>query len=295
MRMSARFMAAADAFFYMPAHEAKAAMIADAVARGEGLRGKAAAERRAEILHGTDQQEIEWRAQIEREAQAVTDAGMPADRLWRARRLRQLRESNRSAAVAESAADFALRMTYNNQTHGLLGVVADGVLLMRRRVPQAAFVVPFVNIVINVANESINYTPWGAARGIAAARTGVPSVAALWNERMREGQTAMPSDAVVDLHVKAALGTLAVAAFAFAAAAGADDDDGRNFQIYGAGPRRSDGRLDAEKARQLRAGGKWLPYSVRIGGKAYSFQNTPLVVPLGIIGNYLDEIGRAHV
>ncbi len=287
LRYVGRILAATDALFYMPAHEVRSAMIAHALAKEEGLSGAELARRRDEILHGTDRQEMDWRAQIDREALAVRDAGLEADRLWRARRLRQLRESNRSEAMQRSADSFALTTTYNNEPTGLIGAVAGAALYMRHRFPQTAFMVPFVNIVANVANESINYTPWGFARGLAGSRVGVGSVTAAWNEKMREGKTKLLPEEVLDLHVKAALGTLAVAAVAMAAAAGLGDDDKDAFQLYGAGPRRADGKIDGEKAKQLKETG-WLPYSVRVGGRYYSFQTTPLVVPFGILGNYLD-------
>lgn len=284
-RYVARALAAADAAFYFPAREAKAITLARALARQEGKTGAAIRTRAQQILDGTEEQQNLWGAQVDRERAQLVAMGEKPDALWTTRRLEQLREQGWGADIGEAADDFALRTTYNNRPYGLIGTLADVAKFAQNRVPGARGVVPFVNVVANVVNDSINYTPWGFARAYAAGRTGEPSVTLSlpfeWAEKLREGKSPMTPDAVVDLHAKAALGTAMVGSLMAMALAGLDDDDGENFQLYGSGPN------DAAAKAALRETG-WLPYSVRVNGTYVSFANTPLAIPLGALGHYLD-------
>jgi len=284
-RYVARALAAADAAFYFPAREAKAITLARALARQEGKTGAAIRTRAQQVIDGTEEQQNLWGAQVDRERAQLEAMGEKPDALWTTRRLEQLREQNWGADIGEAADDFALRTTYNNRPYGLVGALADVAKYAQRRVPGARAVVPFVNVVANVVNDSINYTPWGFARAYAASRTGEPSVTLSlpfeWAENLREGKSPMTPDAVVDLHAKAALGTVMVGSLMGLALAGLDDDDGENFQLYGSGPK------DAAARAALRETG-WLPYSVRVNGTYVSFANTPLAIPLGALGHYLD-------
>ena len=280
-RIVARALAAADAAFYFPAREAKAITLARALARQEGKTGAAIGQQARDLLDGTEQQQNLWGAQVDRERAQLEAMGEKPDALWTVRRLEQLRELAWGADIGEAADDFALRTTYNNQPYGLIGALADVAQFAQRKVPGVRLIVPFVNIVANVTNESINYTPWGFARAYAAGQTGVPSVNALWSEKLRDGQTPLTPDAVIDLHTKAALGTALVGGIMAAALAGLDDDDGENFQLYGQGPK------DPAARKAWKETGA-IPYSVRVNGKYISIANTPLAIPLGAMGNYLD-------
>lgn len=284
-RYVARALAASDAAFYFPAREAKAITLARALARQEGKTGAAIRTRAQQILDGTEEQQNLWGAQVDRERAQLVAMGKKPDALWTTRRLEQLREQGWGADIGEAADDFALRTTYNNRPYGLIGTLADVAKFAQNRVPGARGVVPFVNVVANVVNDSINYTPWGFARAYAAGRTGEPSVTLSlpfeWAERLREGKSPMTPDAVVDLHAKAALGTAMFGSLMAMALANLDDDDGENYQLYGSGPK------DAAAKAALRETG-WLPYSVRVNGTYLSFANTPLAIPLGALGHYLD-------
>lgn len=284
-RYVARALAASDAAFYFPAREAKAITLARALARQEGKTGAAIRTRAQQILDGTEEQQNLWGAQVDRERAQLVAMGEKPDALWTTRRLEQLREQGWGADIGEAADDFALRTTYNNRPYGLIGTLADVAKFAQNRVPGARGVVPFVNVVANVVNDSINYTPWGFARAYAAGRTGEPSVTLSlpfeWAERLREGKSPMTPDAVVDLHAKAALGTAMFGSLMAMALANLDDDDGENYQLYGSGPK------DAAAKAALRETG-WLPYSVRVNGTYVSFANTPLAIPLGALGHYLD-------
>jgi len=213
--------------------------------------------------------------------------GERPDALWSVRRLEQLREQSWDTDLAEPADDYALRVTFNNKPYGFLGLVADSFRYAQRKVPGFRGVVPFVNIIANVVNESINYTPWGAVRGFAAERSGyagvMQSLPFEWSRKLQQGQTPLTPDAVTDLYAKAFVGMALVGAVIAKALANADDDDGENFQLFGQGPD------DDGKRKALRETG-WIPYSVRLNGRYYAIGNTPLAVPLGAAGNYLDAM-----
>jgi len=68
-----------------------------------------------------------------------------------------------------------------------------------------------------------------------------------------------------------------------ALAAKYSDDDDPFFAVSGAGPRTPDQR------NQLKETG-WVPYSFKIGNRYYSFQPTPLAIPMAILGNYMDAL-----
>ena len=75
----------------------------------------------------------------------------------------------RPAALREDARQFALRTTFNNDPYGALGFVA-GLLNQAKasadpKIRVAAnLITPFTNIVSNVVNESLNFTPAGLLR-----------------------------------------------------------------------------------------------------------------------------------
>lgn len=264
----ARLMAATDQLFYSSAREVKAQVLARNLAKQEGLRGKALDVRVREILGQDDS------ARSQAEAQASTEGLTGLDY---ARRVNQLLESRRPGQLSEDAHQFALLSTFNNQPYGLLGHIGEGIKLVNRKTKLTWLVVPFVDVVTNVVNDSLNYSPVGFGRAAWAD----------WNLRKTGtgelfGQPVTNREAIYDAYAKAAIGTMGVAAL-LALAAGGDGDDDHWFQIFGQGP----SNVDAKKG--LKAKG-WLPYSLKIGNRYWNFANTPLAVPLGILGNYLDAV-----
>jgi hypothetical protein len=294
LRYVGRALAAADALVYFPAHEAKAYQVARTLAKQKGLHGAALEIATRQMLGETDaagrSRRAQIAAQLDAEAMALP-AGQKADALWRARREEQLVQQARPEQLREEARQFALQTTYNGEPYGLIGVAAGMINNATRYAEQLAqrnpamalpavaavtmrrIAVPFTNIVANVTNEMLNYTPWAFARLALAYLPG----------RSRGSLNGQPvtTDAALDLATKGAVGTLLLGAIAAKAAGNLDDDDGDNFQVYGAGPK------DKNKRDALRETG-WIPHSVRIGGRYYSFQSTPMALGLAVLGNYLD-------
>jgi hypothetical protein len=295
LRYIGRALASADALTYFPAREAKAQMFARSLARQRYLSGHALEVAVRQYLGESDAAGAPVRPalqqQLTTEAAAMRAAGLTPDGLWRARREQQLIDARRHGDLAVAADQFALNTTFNNEAYGLLGTAANvihqGSAYLDRTVKSGGapavpalaaltlrrFVVPFVNIVANVANEALNYTPVAFGRAALAYLPGPTN-------KQLNGRP-VTKDAALDLVAKGALGTLLLGSLAMKALANAKDDDGRNFQLYGGGPQ-DKGRRDA-----MRQAG-WIPYSVRLNGRYYTYQNSVTSIGLAILGNYLD-------
>lgn len=263
-----RMLSAADQLFFVPAREAKAAILARGLAKSEGLKGDALEKRVRQIL-GTDAE-----ARSKAEAQALTEGLSGLDY---ARRVYQIMQDVRPEDLSQSAKDFAELTTFTNKPYGILGGIAAGINLMNRKTQVTRMVVPFVNVVANVTNEGLNYTPIGAARAAWAQRQ-------LTKEGKAElhGKEITSKDPILDAYSKSAMGALAVGAL-MAIAASALDDDEPWFEITGRGPE------DINRRKALREAG-WIPNSIRVGNRYWNFANTPLAIPMAIAGNYMDGL-----
>jgi hypothetical protein len=267
-KLVGRALAAGDLLFFYPAYQVQQGLLARAIARGENFSGRALNRRVAEILGNTD-------AARSAAALQATQEGYTGPK--HRSRVEEIIQQQRDATAEfnETGREFALRTTFNNQPYGLLGAAARAINAVGAQFPAVRLVIPFTNIIANVTNESLNYTPIGSLRALAARYGGAnlygksPDITA-WADK----------EAMADLHAKAALGTLLLGALVLKAASHADDDD-PPFAINGQGP------SDANKRKTWEAAGN-LRNSIRFGGRSYSFQNTPLAVPLAVIGNMLD-------
>jgi hypothetical protein len=163
----------------------------------------------------------------------------------------------------------------------VLGQIAQVSNELGARLPVWRFVVPFTNIVANVVNESLNYTPIGSIRALAGQYlgAGVYGKPVAWDWADRE--------TLADLHAKAAMGTLLFSTLFLMAAELLDDDD-PVFAITGKGP------TDKGKRDTLLEAG-WQPNSVKIGPYYVSYLQTPGAVPLAAMGNMLDGLKYGHL
>lgn len=176
--------------------------------------------------------------------------------------------------------NFASKGTFNYDTEGRLGMVTDGVAALSNKKGLRAlkFVIPFTRIVSNVANRYLDWTPVGFYRG---AKGGIgPSPRSEFNKS--KYSKAYTREEQTKEFIKASLGTLAAATL-FMLSKGEDEDDETQgpFEITAAGTG------DYRKNYNLREVG-WQPYSIKIKDKWYSFANTPLAIPLTVIGTIKD-------
>lgn len=271
-----RIMAAEDLVFFKPAEEAKAALLAKRIARSEGLHGDAAQDRARQILGYTLKAVDTARAQAAGEGLTGNAA---------ARRVAEILNNNRPLELREDVRQFALRTTFNNEPYGALGAVAQ--LLNRAKASENAklrvaanLITPFTNIIANVVNESLNYTPVGALR----ARYNGDQIVGYERAKLTPAQQA---DLRAELYSKALVGTVLLSALALKAAGDLDDPD-PDFAIYGTGPAAATDRMGLEAKG-------WLAHSFKIGGRYYSYANTPLAIPLAWLGGISDRIRDARL
>jgi hypothetical protein len=175
----------------------------------------------------------------------------------------------------EEAKEYALRVIYSNKPYGVLGIIAETVNTINAKLPIFRVFAPFVNIVSNVTNESLNYfPPVGYARSLQAKRKGE-----LYGKPLSEDSNTR-KDQVGDQFAKSTLGMVAMTAVGGLAWSMKDDEDPW-FMVYGTGPR------DYGKNKTWRATGA-LPYSIKINDTYIPYKDTVMAIPFAVIGSFLD-------
>jgi hypothetical protein len=261
MKYVMRLMIAEDMLFFKPAQEAHAIIAAYDIARDEGLSGRALSKRVGEMLHFDAVSEAQYKAQAEAEGLKGLEAK---------RRVFELIEQNRDQGIMEEAFNFGKRATFNYQAEGILGIGAKAIQNASKNIPAIRLIVPFTNIVANVTNMSLDYTPWGfyrVVRGMKLKKGEYRKFSVESGERARHT-------------AKAVLGTTAMAAVYMLSKMYEDDDDPL-FRLHGQGP------SDRTKKNQMYETG-WKPYTIQIRGKYYSYLYTPMAIPFSIMGGFMD-------
>lgn len=278
-----RFMVAADAIFFEGNRSLRAYQLAVRMASADKkLDPSIDVRNRAAELLGQGNAELEQaKMQAQREyddeVSAINNSSLGAREkqkalkkaeLDRKRRVFELTEKKRPEPIAVGAAQFARRATYNYKPEGTLGAIANFINLGLQSLPAFRYVVPFTNVIANVANETLNYTPVGYIR---AARDG----------RVFVRRDEFTPDQKADAIWKASIGMATMAAL-YLLSHPTDDDDEPLIEVT------ANGFGDYRKNEVLREKG-WRPYSFRIGKGPYiSYQYTPLILAMGFIGNLND-------
>ena len=271
-----RFMAAQDLLFFVPLMHMKEALLTRSFMIKEGKSKEEARRLALETVFGTEKLRTEALVQATNEGYTGLEAK---------RRVTEIVQSKVDAAIREQAADFGRRGTFNQlHGYGIMGAGVRGVNSFLREIPAARAFVPFVNVVGNVVNEGLNYSPIGTARAASSwikyryfNKQGGPL--------MLYGDTATLED-VKDLTFKSVAATVLIGALMAAAAESLDDDgndDGKGFAFFGFGPR------DPAKRDTWRAEGK-IPFSFRLNGRYYNYSTVRSGFRLSVIGNYFDAI-----
>jgi len=281
-RLVGRAMASEDMVPFKTHEEIRWAMVARRVARREGLPmwGRRLNARVQELMHNTRQ---DWESA---KVQAAREGLTGLDLLRRANEIIEQRREASLPGSLETARQFALKQTYNANPYGLLGSISEVLNHMNRSLVVTRFLVPVVRIVANLANESLNYFPPVGLARVALTRWG-PAEVKLFGKRMAfrnriDGKPITDPDAMFHQTAVAATGTVLFAALAWAVGRSVDDED-PPLAVYGQGPR------DRAHREQLRKTG-WMPNSIKVGGRYYSYQESPLAIPLGLLGNYTDAL-----
>lgn len=215
-------------------------------------------------------------AELEMQSSKETGKQKRQETLIRAKEIfRKIRSANAKFAEAQIEQD-ALETVFNQQPVGIVGKLANFANYLLSVHPSLKFFVPFTNVVANVTNEFINYTPiMSQVRLLTARQQGV-------NNPFTEGR----SEKEAELFIKGAIGFLAtvVPLLLQMNISGDEEDEEKRpaVQLYAEGPR------DPKQQRIWRQNGG-LKYSIRIGDKYFSILGTPLVIPLAMSAMLTEE------
>ncbi len=263
LKYNGRFMSAEDLILFKGAEEARAFGLARELGRKEGLSGEKLQRRVVEVLGHTKERVEAAKVQANKEGLKGRDFQ---------RRVDELVETSRPEALRQNAKDWALKTTFNQQPTGFLGEVAKGINQVAEKYPATRFVVPFTNIVANVMNGGLDYfPPTSAYRAIRGHMSG-----------KFEGKPITDKGVLVDQWIKAGTGTAAIATVGLLAAKYANDPD-PYIAVTGKGPASFDRR------KQLAERG-WIPNSIKVGDKYYSYAWSPVAYPMAVLGNYMDAV-----
>jgi len=265
-KLVGRFLRAEDAVFFNAGQEMRAAILS---AREKG--GDVAAMRAA----------MGWtpEARTAAEAQATAE-GLTG--LNYQRRVNEIIEQGRSESVMNAAREFGYDVTFNNDPYGVLGAFTNAINRGFDAAPiLKPFILPFTRIVANVTNSSLNWTPVGTYRALRGQRK-LAWLGRAENSGKLYGREINDPLAIRDAHARAMLGTAAIIGVTAAAIKNIFDDE-PEFMVTGSGP------ADKEQRDALRATG-WIPYSVKVGNRYYSYADKPPQLALAMVGHYLDAI-----
>jgi len=170
----------------------------------------------------------------------------------------------------------ALETIYGQVPQGLLGRLANFVNGLLAEYASTKFFVPFTNVVANVTNEFINYTPGlSQLKLIQAKSKGV-------NDPFTGGR----AEKEYELYIKGVIGVLTFAAAALSQVFQSGDEEDLEkrpaIQFYAEGPR-------DPRQNRIWAQNGGIKYSVRIGDKYISLLGTPLVIPLSLSALFTEE------
>ena len=267
-----------DAIWFMAASDAKRYILARSIAKDEGAKGDVLRRRIDEILFNTPNKIAEFTAQAEAEGlgkqkrttspKSTAEAARWKKEDFRAEQQKRLRvyelmEQSLPEEIVETSREFGARATYNHKPEGVGGVVADAITRVTKDVLPARFIIPFTQVVANVTNRNISYTPMGMINAKAKLEEGT------WTKEQYDMQRA-----------KAITGSIA-AAMLLAMNKMYEDDDDPPFAIYGRGP------SDYKKRNQLKQQ-HWRPYSVKVGDRYFDYRLSPFALMFAIAGSYSD-------
>lgn len=289
LKIVTRMLMAEDTMFAVAATEAKAYMLAAEIARtsGKDMTMEQIVNKTNQILNRTKAKEEAYAKQAQTEGLTGSDARLRVYELMTQKRgVHEVSYYGKNGKLRTALIDlennphsYGERVTYNYPAEGIFGAGARA--WEGADIPDIIKkpMIPFTNIIANVLNAKLNYTPWAFIR----ARYGIKGEDG--KKRTIEGQEKE------SLIAKGLMGSTAMTAMMMLSLMkmGEDDDEipeeERKFawfpDLHGGGPK------DRGKGYQLRQSG-WRPHSIRFGDTYWDYMLTPLAIPLSIIGNYLD-------
>jgi len=207
---------------------------------------------------------------------------------WIERRVNELLTQRRDhltgGGISEQAIQAAERFTYNDDARGILGQFAGFIGQINQETKVSKFVVSFMKTMMNLVNQSTDWSPYGFMRG---------SNKSFSQKHFSEGSRFDPyryeegSPEQYAQYARATIGTLAWAGLAYLAYKGYEDEESGkapSFTVHGAGP------SDPFKKQQLIATRHWQPNSIQVGGHYLRYTDWPVLgIALGGMGAFFDS------
>jgi len=212
------------------------------------------------------------------------------------RRVFELVQESRGSEILDESNAYAAWNTFNHPASGLLGwgteLINKGIG-KNEKTKLGRFIIPFTNVIANVANMGINYTPWGYLR-VAKLTIGGKEIlkgeGSVFDNPRKEwdSMSDMQKEQYrVEIMTKATVGLALSAALLMLTIKG-DDDDEPLLEVT------ANATGDWKKNEPLKKDG-WQPYSFRVYNKKtkeygdwISYQYSPMLVMFSLIGNLGD-------
>jgi hypothetical protein len=186
-------------------------------------------------------------------------------------RAREILDDAIDTEILGEAQRRALENIYANKPEGLFGDLANLINQWHSKTHQTSrIIVPFTNVVANIANEYLRYTPLGLAEIVSIKRGGKAHL----SEEAKKTR-------IQQVGLKMTLGMIATIG-AWVMNDMEEDKDNPMFRIHGGGP------SDIDKKKQLQSRG-WKPYSIQIGDVYLPYMYTPMGYALGFLGDIKDQ------
>ena len=279
-----RAMAMMDVLFRFTNIEAKAAFLAGMEADGKGYKGKAKRDYIKEALAYTEEFEKAAVSQAESERSL---GYLDNDNDFK-RRVDELIESNRSEDVTEGSNAYGYLSTFQNRPEGIVGHLANwmGQAAHPGRKPGevitksqaivsfgAQWFVPFIRVVANVLNMTLDFTP---GLGYARAKLHQTNLYHQVHKTARD----KTDDEIQDMYARNLLGQVfaILGAYLFF---GDDDEEEPKWDITGSGPR-------GWQQQQTWKNDHNAPYQIIVGGKKFGYKEWPISGMLAFRGGMND-------
>jgi hypothetical protein len=202
---------------------------------------------------------------------------------WIKRRVDELKILSRDGALSRDASDLATRATYTNNSEGVVGVIVESIgtalhgyqdsskyglskpqkVALKTMTSGGRFLMLFTRVLGNVFSRRVDYLGMGLARGalgqtVALKAGKVDAVPLSFSERM--------------LAIKRGVfGATVLSALLFS------DPEDKRFKIHGKGP-------DSYDHQKQKRNSGWIPYSIEVDGKHFSYLYTPLSLVFAMVG-----------
>ena len=162
LKFVTRNLVASDRVFYFIAYETQLEIAAEKKARREGAKTREEILQRMSELMGTTPEKVQAITN-ELNQRGITEKATPL-LFWK--NFYHEQDKAVDTDIRKEAQDFGSYSTFNYKPRGTMGAVADSINHALTKLPSLRNLIRFVNIVVNFANNNIDYTPYGIVRAV---------------------------------------------------------------------------------------------------------------------------------